>query len=31
VEGIVSRIGRKHYGFRALVHEVVQSPIFLNK
>jgi hypothetical protein len=31
VERIVSRIGRKNYGFRTLIHEVVQSPVFLNK
>ena len=31
VEAIVSRIREKDHGFRSLVHEVVQSPVFLNK
>jgi hypothetical protein len=31
VEQIVATLGKKNYGFRTLVHEVVQSRIFLNK
>ena len=31
VEGIVARLRGKNYGFRSLVHEVVQSRVFLNK
>jgi hypothetical protein len=31
LDGIVSRIKTKDYGFRTLVHEVVQSPTFLRK
>ena len=31
VEQIVDKIQTKNYGFRSLVHEVVQSRIFLNK
>jgi hypothetical protein len=31
VEQIVARIRAKNYGFRTLLHEVVQSRIFLNK
>ena len=31
VEQIVARLRTKNYGFRTLVHEVVQSRVFLNK
>jgi hypothetical protein len=31
IEAIVTRIRNKNYGFRTLVHEVVQSAIFQNK
>lgn len=31
VEQIVARLKAKNYGFRTLVHEVVQSRVFLNK
>jgi hypothetical protein len=31
IEGIVSRVRDKNYGFRSLVHEVVQSEIFRQK
>jgi hypothetical protein len=31
VEQIVGRLRQKKYGLRTLVHEVVQSPLFLNK
>lgn len=31
VEQIVTRLKEKNYGFRTLVHEVVQSRVFLNK
>ncbi len=31
VEKIVERIRPREYGLRSLVHEIVQSPIFLNK
>jgi len=31
VEEIVKRLREKNYGFRTLVHEVVQSRVFLNK
>jgi hypothetical protein len=31
VEQIVATLRRKNYGFRTLIHEVVQSRVFLNK
>ena len=31
VEQIVARLATKNYGFRTLVHEIVQSRAFLNK
>ena len=31
VEGIVAKLRQKNYGFRSLVHEIVQSRVFLNK
>src|SRR5204863_7563038 len=31
VEQIVATLRKKEYGFRTLVHEVVQSRVFLNK
>ncbi len=31
VDGIVSRVREKNYGFRSLIHEVVQSDVFRNK
>jgi hypothetical protein len=31
VDNIVSRIRDKNYGFRTLIHEVVQSNLFRNK
>jgi hypothetical protein len=31
VEAVVERVRDRKYGFRALVHEVVQSPLFQNK
>ena len=31
VEQIVAKLREKNYGFRTLVHEVVQSRVFLNK
>jgi hypothetical protein len=31
VERIIATLRTKNYGFRTLVHEVVQSPVFLNK
>lgn len=31
VEEIIARVRQKNYGFRTLVHEVVQSRVFLNK
>jgi len=31
VEGIVAKLRLKNYGFRTLVHEIVQSRVFLNK
>jgi len=31
VEQIVARIRAKNYGFRTLIHEIVQSRVFLNK
>ena len=31
VEQIVATLRKKDYGFRTLIHEVVQSRVFLNK
>src|SRR5207302_6990375 len=31
VEQIVAKLRTKNYGFRTLIHEVVQSRVFLNK
>jgi hypothetical protein len=31
VEAIVSRISAQNYGFRTLVHEIVQSKVFQHK
>ncbi len=31
IEAIVARVRDKHYGFRSLLHEVVQSSMFQNK
>lgn len=31
IEAIVGKVRDKNYGFRSLVHEIVQSPIFLSK
>ena len=31
VEDIIAKVRAKNYGFRTLVHEVVQSRVFLNK
>ncbi|MDB5335365.1 MAG: hypothetical protein JWN70_984, partial [Planctomycetaceae bacterium] len=31
IEAIVSRIRDKQYGFRSLIHEIVQSPVFQSK
>ena len=31
VDGIVNRLKTRNYGFRTLVHEVVESRVFLNK
>lgn len=31
IEKIVSRVKEKDYGFRALIHEIVRSPLFTNK
>jgi hypothetical protein len=31
IERIVERTSARHYGLRSLIHEVVQSPLFLNK
>ena len=31
IEAIVQRTSARHYGLRSLIHEVVQSPLFLNK
>ena len=31
IEAIVARSREKNYGLRTLLHEVVQSPLFLNK
>jgi len=31
VEAIAKRTRERNYGLRSLVHEVVQSPTFLNK
>lgn len=31
IEGIVTTLGTKNYGFRTLIHEIVQSRVFQNK
>ena len=31
IEAIVARVRNKNYGFRSLLHEVVQSELFQNK
>ncbi|MCU0708959.1 MAG: DUF1592 domain-containing protein [Pirellula sp.] len=31
IETIVHRLREKNYGFKALIHEIVQSPLFQNK
>jgi hypothetical protein len=31
IEAIVGKVRDKNYGFRSLVHEIVQSRVFLNK
>ena len=31
IENIVQRTSARRYGLRSLIHEVVQSPLFLNK
>ncbi|MEI8213973.1 MAG: DUF1592 domain-containing protein [Planctomycetota bacterium] len=31
IETIVSRLHNKNYGFKALIHEIVQSPLFQSK
>jgi cytochrome c553 len=31
VDAVVARISKQNYGLRSLVHEIVQSPLFLNK
>lgn len=31
IEAIVRHIGSKHYGFRSLIHEIVQSKVFQSK
>ncbi len=31
IEAIVARVREKNYGFRSLLHEVVQSTLFQNK
>jgi hypothetical protein len=31
IEQILGRAGAHRYGVRTLVHEIVQSPLFLNK
>ena len=31
IENIVAQVRGKNYGFRSLVHEIVQSPIFQQK
>jgi mono/diheme cytochrome c family protein len=31
VEGIIRKVREKNYGFRTLMHEIVQSRVFLNK
>jgi hypothetical protein len=31
IEAIVSRVQDKNYGFRSLIHEIVQSPMFQSK
>jgi hypothetical protein len=31
IEAIVRKVREKKYGFRTLIHEIVQSELFLNK
>ena len=31
IEAMIARIRSKNYGFRTLVHEIVQSKVFQNK
>ncbi len=31
IETIVSRLRNKNYGFKSLIHEIVQSPLFQSK
>ncbi len=31
VDHVVARVRGQHYGFRSLIHEIVQSPMFLNQ
>jgi hypothetical protein len=31
IEAIVSRAATRDYGFRAILHEIIQSPLFLHK
>jgi hypothetical protein len=31
LDAVVERLGRKGYGLRTLIHEIVQSPLFLHK
>ena len=31
IDAIVAQLRTKNYGFRTLVHEIVQSDLFLNK
>jgi mono/diheme cytochrome c family protein len=31
VETVLARTAARHYGVRSLIHEIVQSPLFLNK
>ena len=31
INRIVERVARADYGFRSLIHEIIQSPLFLNQ
>jgi hypothetical protein len=31
IENILKRASTSHYGLRTLIHELIQSPLFLNK
>ncbi len=31
VDHVVASVRDQHYGFRSLIHEIVQSPMFLNQ